>query len=117
MWGDGKQTRSFLYVDECVEGVLRLTRSAHPGPFNIGSDEMVSLNQLAEMAMTIAGKRLSIRHVPGPLGVRGRNSDNRLIKSTLHWGPDKPLQHGLERTYRWIEAQVRHAVPEPLQAG
>jgi len=116
IWGDGKQTRSFLYVDECLEGVIRLTRSAHAGPFNIGSDEMVSINQLAEMAMAIAGKRLSLRHVPGPLGVRGRNSDNRLIKSTLGWAPDKSLQYGLERTYRWIEAQVRHAASEPLQA-
>ena len=106
IWGNGKQTRSFLYVDECLEGVVRLTRSAHAGPLNIGSNEMVSINQLAEMAMAIAGKRLSLRHVPGPLGVRGRNSDNRLIKSTLGWAPDKSLQHGLERTYRWIETQV-----------
>ena len=79
MWGDGRQTRSFLYVDECLEGVRRLMDSDFTGPVNIGSDEMISLNGLAEMAMDIAGKRLSIRHIDGPLGVRGRNSDNRLI--------------------------------------
>ena len=106
MWGDGQQTRSFLYIDECVEGVLRLTRSPHTGPFNIGSDEMVTINQLAQMAMDIAGKKLTIRHIPGPLGVRGRNSDNRLIQSTLGWAPSQPLYAGLEKTYAWISEQV-----------
>lgn len=107
MWGDGTQTRSFLYIDECVEGTLRLTRSSHSGPFNIGSEEMVTINQLAELAMDIAGKKLHIEHIPGPLGVRGRNSDNKLIKSTLGWAPSRTLREGLEKTYAWIEEQAR----------
>ena len=106
IWGDGRQTRSFLYVDECVEGVRRLMESDFNGPVNIGSEEMVSINQLAETVMAIACKRLSIRHIPGPLGVRGRNSDNRLIEKRLHWRPSRPLTEGLERTYRWILSQV-----------
>jgi nucleoside-diphosphate-sugar epimerase len=106
IWGDGLQTRSFLFIDECVEGTLRLTRSDHTGPFNIGSEEMVSIDQLADMAMEIAGKKLTKRHIPGPIGVRGRNSDNRLVKSTLGWSPSRPLREGLEKTYGWIEAQV-----------
>jgi nucleoside-diphosphate-sugar epimerase len=106
IWGDGLQTRSFLFIDECLEGTLRLTRSEHEGPFNIGSDEMVSINQLAAMVMDIAGKKLDVEHIPGPLGVRGRNSDNRLIKSTLGWAPSQSLMAGLEKTYAWIEAQV-----------
>ena len=107
IWGDGTQTRSFLYIDECVEGTLRLARSSHAGPFNIGSEEMVTINQLAEMAMDIAGKKLDLQHIPGPLGVRGRNSDNKLIKQTLGWAPSRSLREGLEKTYAWIEAQVR----------
>ncbi|MDE2465393.1 MAG: NAD-dependent epimerase/dehydratase family protein [Alphaproteobacteria bacterium] len=107
IWGDGLQTRSFLYIDECLEGSLRLTRSGHEGPFNIGSEEMVSINQLAAMVMDIAGKKLEIEHVKGPLGVRGRNSDNRLIKETLGWAPSQTLRAGLEKTYAWIEAEVR----------
>ena len=106
MWGDGLQTRSFLYIDECLEGSIRLARSEHEGPFNVGSEEMVTLNQLAAMVMDIAGKKLEIEHIPGPLGVRGRNSDNKLIKSTLGWAPSQPLMAGLEKTYAWIEAQV-----------
>jgi GDP-D-mannose 3',5'-epimerase len=107
IWGDGEQTRSFLFIDECVEGTLRLTRSNYTGPFNIGSEEMISINQLADMVMDIAGKKLTKRHIPGPLGVRGRNSDNKLIKKTLGWAPSHPLREGLEKTYQWIEAQVR----------
>ena len=107
IWGDGKQTRSFLFIDECVEGTLRLTRSQHTGPFNIGSDEMVTINQLAQMVMDIAGKKLNIEHIPGPLGVRGRNSDNKLISENLGWAPSHPLRKGLEKTYAWIEEQVR----------
>jgi nucleoside-diphosphate-sugar epimerase len=106
IWGDGAQTRSYLYVDECLEGVLRLTRSGFPGPVNIGSEEMVSLNQFARMIMAIAGKTLSIRHVPGPTGVRGRCSDNALIAARLGWAPSMPLEEGLRRTYGWIAAQV-----------
>ncbi len=106
IWGDGKQTRSFLYIDECLEGSIRLMRSDWTGPVNIGSDEMVTINQLADMAMEIAGKKLAKRHIEGPLGVRGRNSDNRLIFEKLGWRPGKSLREGLKKTYAWIEEQV-----------
>jgi GDP-D-mannose 3',5'-epimerase len=106
IWGDGLQTRSFLYIDECVDGIRRLFESDFTGPVNLGSEEMVSINQLAEMVMSVAGKRLSVRHVKGPLGVRGRNSDNRLISEKLGWKPSRPLREGLELTYRWISGQV-----------
>ncbi len=109
IWGDGEQTRSFLYVDECVEGVRRLVESGFTGPVNIGSEEMVTVNQLARMIMDIAGKKLKIKHVSGPLGVRGRNSDNRLIREKLNWAPSESLRSGLEKTYAWIEGQVRAA--------
>jgi nucleoside-diphosphate-sugar epimerase len=106
IWGDGEQTRSFLYVDECVEGVRRLVESEFSGPVNIGSEEMVTINQLAEMVMEIAGKKLTIRHIAGPLGVRGRNSDNHMIAETLGWKPTRPLREGMEKTYGWIHEQV-----------
>jgi nucleoside-diphosphate-sugar epimerase len=109
IWGDGLQTRSFLYIDECLEAVRRLMDSHFAGPVNIGSEEMVTINQLAEMAMSIAGKKLSIRHVEGPLGVRGRKSDNRLIREQLGWEPSRPLREGMEKTYEWISAQVEAA--------
>ena len=109
IWGDGLQTRSFLYIDECLEAVSRLMDSDFAGPVNIGSEEMVTINQLAEMAMSIAGKKLSIRHIEGPLGVRGRNSDNRLIRERLGWAPSRPLREGMEKTYDWISAQVEAA--------
>ncbi|MFZ8805117.1 MAG: NAD-dependent epimerase/dehydratase family protein [Candidatus Calescibacterium sp.] len=107
VWGDGKQTRSFLYIDECIEGTLRLMRSNWTGPVNIGSEEMVTIDQLAQMIMQIAGVKLKIVHVPGPQGVRGRRSDNRLIREKLGWAPSMPLVEGLKRTYPWIEEQVR----------
>ena len=107
IWGDGQQTRSFLYIDECLEGVLRLMRSDWIGPVNIGSEERVTIDQLAYMVMDIAGKKLSLRHVPGPQGVRGRCSDNRLIKKMLGWAPAYPLKEGLKKTYAWIEEQVK----------
>lgn len=110
IWGDGKQTRSFLYIDECLEGIRRLMDSDFTGPVNIGSEEMVTIDQLAAMIMEIAGKRLSIRHVPGPVGVRGRNSDNRLIYEKLGWKPTMSLYEGLKKTYPWIEQQVRQAL-------
>jgi len=110
MWGDGKQTRSFLYIDECLEGVRRLMESDFEGPVNIGSDEMVSINQLAQMAMEIAGKNLTINHIPGPLGVRGRNSDNNLIFEKLGWKPTESLYDGLKKSYPWIAAQVASKV-------
>jgi GDP-D-mannose 3',5'-epimerase len=109
-WGDGEQTRSFLYVDECVEGTVRLLRSEFPGPLNIGSEEMVTINTLVSMVADIAGKRIRTNHIPGPLGVRGRNSDNRLIRKVLGWEPSASLRNGLEVTYSWIENQVQCAV-------
>jgi nucleoside-diphosphate-sugar epimerase len=113
IWGDGLQTRSFLYIDECLEAVHRLMESDFVGPVNIGSEEMVTINQLAEMAMSIAGKTLSVRHIAGPLGVRGRNSDNRLIRERLGWEPTRPLREGMEKTYAWISAQVEAARTVP----
>jgi GDP-D-mannose 3',5'-epimerase len=109
LWGDGKQTRSFLYIDECVEAVQRLTESDFMGPINIGSDEMVTINRLAEEVIRISGKKLSLKHIKGPLGVRGRNSDNRLIQEKLHWSPSRPLEEGLEKTYAWVSEQVAQA--------
>jgi GDP-D-mannose 3', 5'-epimerase len=113
IWGDGKQTRSFLYVDECVEGVRRLMESDFTGPVNIGSEEMVTINQLAESVMDVAGKELGIHHIEGPLGVRGRNSDNKLIFEKLGWRPSRPLREGLQKTYAWVANQVEasRAVP------
>jgi nucleoside-diphosphate-sugar epimerase len=107
MWGDGKQTRSFLYIDECLEGSARLMRSSFEGPVNVGSSEMVAINDLAALIMEIAGKNVHIKHVPGPQGVRGRNSDNALIRQKLNWAPSQSLRAGLEKTYAWIETQVR----------
>ena len=106
IWGDGSQTRSFLYIDECLEGTIRLTRSDFAGPVNIGSDEMVSINQLVDVVSDIAGKTLHKHHIDGPLGVRGRNSDNRLIEEKLGWRPSASLRSGLEATYAWIEQQI-----------
>jgi nucleoside-diphosphate-sugar epimerase len=106
IWGDGLQTRSFLHIDECLDGVLRLMRSDCGEPLNIGSEQLLAINEFARIIMDVAGKPLSIRNVPGPLGVRGRRSDNRLIRARLGWAPSRPLREGLEQTYRWIEAQV-----------
>ena len=106
IWGDGCQTRSFLYIDECVDGIRRLMESDFTGPVNIGSNEMVSINQLAYLVMDVADKKLSLHHVPGPLGVRGRNSDNRLIAQKLGWSPSRPVREGLEKTYSWIQRQI-----------
>jgi GDP-D-mannose 3',5'-epimerase len=106
IWGDGQQTRSFLYIDECLEGATRLTRSDYEGPVNIGSEEMVTINQLVDIVADIAGKTIEKNHISGPLGVRGRNSDNQLIERELGWRPSRPLREGLAKTYEWIEAQV-----------
>jgi nucleoside-diphosphate-sugar epimerase len=106
VWGDGSQTRSFLYIDECVEGVLRLMRSDFEGPVNIGSEEMVTINELAQYAIDISGKNITIKNVPGPTGVRGRNSDNKLIQEKLDWSPNYPLYNGLTETFNWINKQV-----------
>ena len=106
IWGDGEQTRSFLYIDECIEAVRRLMASPFKGPVNIGSEEMVTINNMARMIMKIAGKDLSIKHIPGPLGVRGRNSDNKVIREELGWGPSQRLYDGLAKTYPWIVSQI-----------
>jgi len=106
MWGDGNQTRSFLYIDECLDGVRNLMSQGWMGPVNIGSDEMVTLNQLVNYIAEIANKNVSINHIDGPLGVRGRNSDNKLISKMLDWKPNYPLKSGLEKTYEWINKQV-----------
>jgi len=107
IWGDGRQTRSFLYIDECLEGTLRLMRSKFSGPVNIGSEEMVAIDQLTKMIIDISGKKLKMKHIPGPQGVRGRNSDNRLIYRKLKWKPKQPLRDGIQKTYEWIEEQVK----------
>ena len=109
IWGSGDQTRSFLYIDECVEGVRRLVQSDWTGPVNIGSDEMISIDGLVDLVAGIAGKRIAKRHIPGPTGVRGRNSDNRLIDKTLGWRPSWPLKSGIAKTYEWIKLQVQRS--------
>ncbi|GIW26209.1 NAD-dependent epimerase/dehydratase family protein [Meiothermus sp.] len=106
VWGSGNQTRSFLYVDECLEAVERFMNSDYIGPLNIGSEEMISINDLARMTIEISGKNLSIRNVPGPTGVQGRNSDNTRIRQILGWAPHRPLREGMERTYAWVAEQV-----------
>jgi len=106
IWGDGEQTRTFLYIDECLEGVRRLMESKISGPVNIGSDELISINNLAKMVMKIANKELSIRHIDGPLGVRGRSSENSYIKEVLGWRPTTQLVDGMKETYAWIAGQV-----------
>ena len=106
IWGNGKQMRSFMYIDECIEGTIRLMRSEITDPINIGSEEIVTINQLAEIIMEIAGKKLSIKNIPGPLGVEGRNSHNELIYKKLGWRPSMSLKEGLKSTYSWIKEQV-----------
>ena len=115
IWGDGLQTRSFLYIDECLEGVLRFTRGDWEGPVNIGSEEMVSINDFARMIMAIANKKLNIVNIPGPLGVSGRRSDNALIKLKLNWAPNLPLTDGLAKTYQWIAEQITLNMKDNIQ--
>ncbi len=118
IWGDGNQTRSFLYVEECLDGLRLLMDSSFEGPVNIGSEEMVSINQLAHMVAQIAGKRIHLRHIDGPLGVRGRNSDNKLIAEKIGWTPRRPLLQGLEKTYHWIDQQVAaRKLEQPVAAA
>jgi GDP-D-mannose 3',5'-epimerase len=106
VWGDGQQTRSFLYIEECLEGVIRLVRSDFAGPVNIGSEEMIRINDLAKMAIEISGKKITVKNISGPVGVRGRNSDNRLIAAQLGWEPDAPLRDGMEKVYAWIAGEL-----------
>jgi nucleoside-diphosphate-sugar epimerase len=111
VWGDGLQTRSFLYIDECLEAVERFMNAEFEGPLNIGSEEMVSINELTKKVIAISGKNLAIKNIPVTYqGVRGRRSDNTLIKQQLNWAPSQPLDKGLEKTYSWIEAQVKAGV-------
>jgi len=108
IWGDGLQTRSYCYIDDCVEGVYRLTHSDFSEPLNIGSEEKVSINALMDMVASIAGKKINRKHdLTKPQGVRGRNSENTLIREVLRWEPVTPLQKGMEKTYRWIESEIR----------
>ena len=110
IWGDGLQTRSFLYIDECIEGTIKLLRSERTGPYNIGSEEMISINNLANLVIELSGKDLSIKNIPGPEGVRGRNSDNRKINSELNWCPKMTLREGIQITYEWINRNVNMLV-------
>lgn len=107
IWGDGEQTRSFCYIDDCVTGIYKLMRSEYAEPLNLGQDRLVTINQLADMVAAIAGVRMVKKHVPGPQGVRGRNSDNTRLRQVLGWEPEIALEEGLTRTYTWIEEQVR----------
>jgi nucleoside-diphosphate-sugar epimerase len=116
IWGDGEQTRSFCHVDDCVKGIYKLMRSDFPDPLNLGQDRMVSINQLADMVARIAGISIAKRHIAGPQGVRGRNSDNTLLRQVLGWEPEISLEEGLARTYAWIEDQlVEEGVHEGIE--
>lgn len=108
VWGDGLQTRSFCHIDDCVEGIYRLMQSDFQGPLNLGTDRMVTINELAQIAINVSGKQgITLNHIEGPQGVRGRNSDNTLLNEVLGWEPQITLESGLEETYRWIEKQVQ----------
>mmetsp|Transcript_41595 Transcript_41595/g.103114 ORF Transcript_41595/g.103114 Transcript_41595/m.103114 type:complete len:186 (-) Transcript_41595:26-583(-) len=107
-WGNGKQTRSFCFVDDAVEGIIRLMCSDYAKPLNIGSDEMVSMNEMAAMALALEDKKIPVKHIPGPEGVRGRNSDNTLIKQVLGWAPSITLKDGLARTFVWIKEEIEN---------
>ena len=108
VWGDGKQTRSFLYIDECIEATRRMMESDFIGPVNIGSEEMVTINQLVDTAAKVAGKKVSKNHIDGPLGVRGRNSNNDLIRKELGWNYSQTLEEGIRKTYDWIFEQIKN---------
>jgi len=113
IWGDGEQTRSFCFIDDCVTGIRKLMESDYPEPLNLGQDRMVTINELVDMVARIAGVRVTKKHVPGPQGVRGRNSDNTRLQKVLGWQPSISLENGLERTYAWIEDQVRRREHKP----
>ncbi len=116
IWGDGEQTRSFCYIEDCVTGILKLMRSDYSQPLNLGQDRMVTINELASMIARIAGVRLRFKHVAGPQGVRGRNSDNTRLRQVLGWAPEVSLEEGLAETYAWIESQVRIKMPVLVDA-
>ena len=116
VWGDGEQTRSFMHIDDCVEGIYSIMRSDYPHPLNLGTDELVTINELVDMVAEVAGKRITKRHdLSKPQGVRGRNSDNSRLRNVLGWEPQIPLREGLLPTYNWIESELRSAgrVPQP----
>jgi GDP-D-mannose 3',5'-epimerase len=117
IWGDGEQTRSFCYIDDCVEGIHRLMRSDYAEPLNLGQDRLISINELAEMVARTAGTSIVTEHVPGPQGVRGRNSDNTRLREVLGWEPQISLEEGIARTYTWIEEQVRTKGAATLMAS
>jgi GDP-D-mannose 3',5'-epimerase len=117
IWGDGEQTRSFCYIDDCVEGIYRLMRSDYAEPLNLGQDRLISINELADIVAGAAGARIEKKHIDGPQGVRGRNSDNDRLREVLGWEPQVSLEDGLSRTYRWIEGQVREKLEGRLPAG
>jgi GDP-D-mannose 3',5'-epimerase len=106
MWGDGLQTRSFMFIDDCVEGSIKIMLSDCTEPLNLGTDEMVDMIEFANVAMSFEGKKLPIKHIPGPMGVRGRNSDNTMIKAKLGWAPSIPIKEGLKKTHAWIKQQI-----------
>jgi nucleoside-diphosphate-sugar epimerase len=108
VWGTGEQTRSFLYIDECIDGILRLVNSDFSGPVNLGSEEMISINNFTKMIIGISGKNISINNIPGPTGVNGRNSDNTLIREKLGWSPSQPLKDGIEKTFNWIKEKIEN---------
>jgi nucleoside-diphosphate-sugar epimerase len=117
IWGDGEQTRSFCYIDDCVEGIHRLMRSDFGDPINLGQDRMVTINQLADIVAAVAGVRIVKKHIEGPMGVRGRNSDNTLLRRVLNWEPTISLEEGFARTYPWIEGQLRASLQERRTAA
>src|SRR5262249_38698611 len=113
VWGDGEQTRSFCFIDDCVTGNHRLMDSDYREPLHLGQDRMVTINQLVDIVAIIAGARVTMKHIPGPQGVRGRNSDNTRLRKVLSWEPTISLEDGLQRTYSWIEEQVRRRLTSP----
>jgi nucleoside-diphosphate-sugar epimerase len=112
IWGDGEQTRSFCYIDDCLDGLVRLMASAYREPLNLGQDRLVTINELVDIVSRIANIEVSKRHVPGPQGVRGRNSDNTRVRQILKWEPRTSLEEGLARTYAWIEARIHERLRE-----
>jgi len=108
MWGDGLQTRSFCFIDDCIDGILALFHSNVKEPLNIGSEEMISMNDMATMVLEFAGKNIPVKHIPGPEGVRGRNSNNDLCRQLLNWEPKISLKEGLQRTFNWIHVQLEN---------
>ena len=118
VWGDGEQTRSFMYIDDCVEGIYRLMRSAHSKPLNLGTDELVTINQLVDTVSSVAGRQVRKKHDPSkPQGVRGRNSDNSRLRQTLGWEPKTLIREGLAPTYRWIQSELQRTGRLPAASG